>query len=68
MHGATIKLTGFRLVKKFHAFYGTPRFITAVRSASHLSLYWASFYYVSEMYLQLSQIAFSSSISVCVAE
>jgi len=36
------KLTGSQLVKKFPAFYGTPRFITAVTSARHLSLSWAS--------------------------
>jgi hypothetical protein len=32
------KLTGSQLVKKFPAFYGTQRFITAVTSACHLSL------------------------------
>ena len=32
------KLTGFQPVKKFHAFYGTRRFITAFTSARHLSL------------------------------
>jgi len=32
------KLTGFHLVKKFPAFYGTQRFITAFTSARHLSL------------------------------
>jgi len=36
------KLNGFELVKKFHAFYGTRRFITAFTSARHLSLSWAS--------------------------
>ena len=36
------KLTGFKLVKKFPAFYGTRRFITAVTTARHLSLSWAS--------------------------
>ena len=36
------KLTGFQLVKKFPAFYGTRRFITAVTSARHLSLSWAT--------------------------
>ena len=36
------KLTGFQLVKKFPAFYGTRRFITSATSARHLSLYWAS--------------------------
>jgi len=30
-------LTGSQLVKKFPAFYGTRRFITAVTSARHLS-------------------------------
>jgi len=32
------KLTGFQIVKKFPAFYGTRMFITAVTSAHHLSL------------------------------
>jgi hypothetical protein len=36
------KLTGFQLVKKFSAFYGTRRFITAFTIARHLSLSWAS--------------------------
>ena len=36
------KLTGLQLVKKFPAFYGTRRFITAVTSVRHLSLSWAS--------------------------
>ena len=36
------KLTGFQLVKKFPAFYGTRRFIIAVTSARHLSLSCAS--------------------------
>ena len=35
------KLTGFQLVKKFPAFHGTRRFITAFASARHLSLSWA---------------------------
>ena len=35
------KLTGFKLVKKFPAFHGTRRFITAFISARHLSLSWA---------------------------
>ena len=32
------KLIGVQLVKKFLAFYGTRRFITAFTSARHLSL------------------------------
>jgi len=36
------KLTGLQLVKKFPTFYGTRRFITALTSARHLSLSWAS--------------------------
>ena len=32
------KLTGFQLVNKFPAFYGSRRFITAVTSARQLSL------------------------------
>jgi len=36
------KLTGSQLVKKFPAFYGTRRFITAFTSARHLSVPWAS--------------------------
>jgi hypothetical protein len=31
------KLTGLQLVKKFHAFYGTRRLLTALTSARHLS-------------------------------
>jgi len=36
------KLTGSQLVKKFPAFYGKYRFITAFTSACHLFLSWAS--------------------------
>ena len=36
------RLTGLQLVKKFPAFYGTQRFITALTSVRHLSLSWAS--------------------------
>jgi len=36
------KLTGLQLVKKFPAFHGTRRFITALTSVCHLSLAWAS--------------------------
>ena len=36
------KLTGLQLVKKFPAFYGTRRFITALKSVRHPSLSWAS--------------------------
>jgi len=36
------KLTGLQLVKKFPAFHGTRRFITALRSVRHLYLSWAS--------------------------
>ena len=36
------QLTGLQLVKKFTAFHGTPRFITALRSFRHLSLSWVS--------------------------
>ena len=36
------KLTGLQLVKKFPAFHGTRRFITAVISVRHLSLSWVS--------------------------
>ena len=35
------KLTGLQLVKKFPAFYGTRRFITAFTSFHHPSLSWA---------------------------
>ena len=34
------KLTGSHLIKKFSAFYGTRKFITAFTSARHLSLSW----------------------------
>ena len=36
------KLTGLQLVKKFPAFHGTRRFITAFTSVRHLSLSWAN--------------------------
>ena len=36
------KLTGLQLVKKFAAFHGTRRFITALTSLRHPSLSWAS--------------------------
>ena len=36
------KLTGLQLVKKFPAFHGTRRFITALTSVHHLSLSWAN--------------------------
>jgi hypothetical protein len=36
------KLTGLQLVKKFPAFYGTRRFITALISLRHPSLSWAN--------------------------
>jgi len=36
------KLTGLQLVKKFSAFQGTRRFITALTSVRHLFLSWAS--------------------------
>ena len=36
------KLTGSQPVKKFLAFYGARRFITAFTSARHLSISWAS--------------------------
>ena len=36
------KLTGLQLVKKFPAYHGTRRFITALTSVRHLSLPWAS--------------------------
>ena len=36
------KLTGLELVKKFPAFHGTPRFITALISVRQMSLSWVS--------------------------
>ena len=36
------KLTGLHLVKKFSAFHGTRRFITALTSVRQLSLSWTS--------------------------
>ena len=36
------QLTGLQLVKKFPAFHGTRKFITALTSVCHLSLSWAS--------------------------
>ena len=37
-----VKLTDLQLVKKFPAFHGTRKFITALTSVRHLSLSWAS--------------------------
>ena len=37
-----MQLTGLQLVKRFPAFHGTRRFITALTSVRHLSLSWAS--------------------------
>jgi hypothetical protein len=44
LHSAVLleKLTGLQLVKKFPAFHGNTRFITALTSVRHLSLSWAS--------------------------
>ena len=36
------QIPGLQLVKKFPSFHGTRRFITALTSVRHLSLYWAS--------------------------
>ena len=36
------KLTRLQLVKKFHAFYGTRKFITTFTTARHLCLSWAT--------------------------
>ena len=36
------QLTGLQLVKKFPAFHGTRRFITALTSVRHLSLSWGN--------------------------
>jgi len=36
------KLNGLQIVKKFLAFHGTRRFITALTTVRHLSLSWAS--------------------------
>jgi len=36
------KLTGLQVVKKFPAFHGTRRFITAIPSVRHLSVSWDS--------------------------
>ena len=36
------KLIGLQLVKKFSAFYGTRKFITALTNVRHISLSWAS--------------------------
>ena len=40
--GKSEKLTGLQLVKKFPAFHGTRRYVTALTSVRHLSLSWAS--------------------------
>jgi len=43
-------LTGLQLVKKFPAFYGTRRFITALTSARHLSM---PYFYLSVLFILL---------------
>jgi hypothetical protein len=45
LHRVLERLTGCQLVKKLPTFYGTRRFITALTSARHLSLSWASYLY-----------------------
>ena len=45
LHGAESFLRSelvLQLIKKFPAFYGTPKFITVLTSARHLSLSWAN--------------------------
>ena len=44
------KLTGLQLVKKFPAFHGTRRFITALTSVRHLSLSWISSIHLLEIH------------------
>ena len=49
------QLTGLHLVKKFPAFHGTRRFITALTNVRHLSLSWASiFTYLHILYSVLT--------------
>ena len=61
------KLKGFQLVKKFPAYYRTRRFITAVTSARHLSLSWASSIqsipYISRLKIHLNIILPSMPVS-----
>jgi len=49
------KLNGSHLVKKFPAYYGTQRFITAFASARHLSLSWATYMCLSNTTINISQ-------------
>jgi len=46
-------LTGSQSVKKFPAFYGTRRFITAFKTARHLSLFWAHQYSPCPTFLKI---------------
>ena len=71
------KLNGFRLVKKFPAFYGTRMFITAFTSARHLSLScdrsiqstpshhtsWRSILIFSSIYAWVSQVVSFPEVS-----
>ena len=41
-HSLSWEANRFKVVKKFLAFYGTRKFITAFTSGRHHSLYWAS--------------------------
>jgi hypothetical protein len=56
-------------VKKFPAFYGTRRFITAFTSARHLSLFWTPLIYLSVLYTILyyrleASLGFSQHLQV----
>ena len=62
------KLTGSHLVKKFPAFYGTRRFITAFASARHMSISWASsihFLPKQDSTLNLQKIITNLKRSIC---
>jgi len=58
------QLTGLQLVKKFPAFHGTRRFITALTSVRHLSLSWAS---TTSAFLYLG-IPLCGFVTSCVSE
>ena len=58
------QLTGLQLVKKFPAFHGTRRLITALTSVRHLSLSWASPRLLSKVLKFASQHTLYEPLSV----
>jgi len=56
------KLTGLQLVKKFPAFHGTRRFITALTSVCHLHIYIYNVYYIT---LRFDRVRYTHEDEMC---